>query len=93
MLFVSNNHILLKLRGGKTITLLPNGSIVHQESKIQEMLEDSEYVIGESQMYRGRKTLLFEDQYGDSNEHLQHVTMQFTQDGAAKLVGVFQDYA
>ena len=61
MLFVSNNHILLKLRGGKTITLLPNGSIVHQESKIQEMLEDSEYVIGESQMYRGRKTLLFED--------------------------------
>ena len=29
MLFVSNTHVLLKFRGGKTVTLLSNGSIVH----------------------------------------------------------------
>ena len=29
MLFVTNSHVLLNFRGGKTITLLANGSIIH----------------------------------------------------------------
>ena len=34
MLFVANAHVLLKFRGGKAVTLLSNGSIVHQESRV-----------------------------------------------------------
>lgn len=29
MLFVSNSHLLLNFRGGKSVTLLSNGSIIH----------------------------------------------------------------
>ena len=29
MLFVSNSHVLIKLRGGKAVTLLSNGCIMH----------------------------------------------------------------
>lgn len=34
MLFVTNSHVLLNFRGGKSITLLANGSIIHQESRV-----------------------------------------------------------
>ena len=64
MHFVSNTHILIKFRGGKTVTLLANGSILHQERALQHRLEEAEKVIGESQVYRGHKTLLFQGSYG-----------------------------
>ena len=40
MLFVSNNHVLLKFRGGKAVTLLSNGSIISQTERVQRALEE-----------------------------------------------------
>ena len=63
MLFVSNTHVLLRLRGGKTVTLLSNGNIVHQDERVQYHLEQAKAIIGESQVHRGTKTLLIQDEY------------------------------
>ena len=62
MIFVSNIHVLLKFRGGKAVTLLSNGSIIPQDLRIQGYLENSK-VIGESQIYKGKKTVLLERKY------------------------------
>ena len=48
MLFVSNSHVLLKLRGGKSVTLLSNGSVIYQQKRVQDYFERAEKVIGES---------------------------------------------
>ena len=37
--------------------------------------------------------MLFEDLYGENNEEIRHVALQFTSDGQAKCVGIFNDYA
>ena len=34
MLFVTNTHVLLKLRGGKAVTLMLNGSILPQDFRV-----------------------------------------------------------
>ena len=36
MLFVSNQHILVRFNGGKTVTLRSNGAIVHQPNRVQD---------------------------------------------------------
>ena len=92
MLFVTNSHVLVNFRGGKTITLLANGSIIHQESRIQDNLEKSERVIGESQLYMGKKTVLLEDEFGENNEYIRHIALRFSRRGEARLVGVFDDF-
>ena len=55
-------------------------------------MEKSERVIGESQLYQGKKTVLLEDEYGENNEKMRHIALRFTKRGAATLVGVFDDY-
>ena len=92
MLFVTNHHVLLNFRGGKSVTLLANGSIIHQESRVQDQLEKSERVIGESQLYQGKKTVLLEDEYGENNEKVRHIALRFTKRGQASLVGIFEDF-
>ena len=78
MLFVSNMYVLVKFRGGKSATLMLNGSIIHQESRIKDLLEHSEKVIGESQVFRGKKTVLLEDEFGENNEQVRHIALQFS---------------
>ena len=92
MLFVSNSHVLINFRGGKSVILLSNGSIIHQEKRVQELLEKSERVIAESQLYLGKKTVLLEDEYGEHNENMRHIGLQFNKHGYAQLVGIFEDY-
>ena len=89
MLFVSNTHVLLRLRGGKTVTLMANGSIVPQQPRVQVLLEQNSRVVGESQIYKGRKTVLLEQRYGEGLRLLRYVTLQFAADGVAELVGIF----
>ena len=48
MLFVSNTHVLLKLRGGRAVTLMLNGCILPQLPRVQRYLQDESRVIGES---------------------------------------------
>ena len=47
LLFISNYHILCKFRGGQTVTMLSNGSIVHQNEQVQRRL-DASSIVGES---------------------------------------------
>lgn len=48
MLFVTNTHVLLKLRGGKAVTLMLNGSILPQDFRVQRFLEENSRICGES---------------------------------------------
>ena len=75
MLFVSNTHVLLRLRGGKTVTLMANGSIIPQSSRVQKFLEEHSKVVGESQIYKGRKTVLLEQCYGEGLKTLRYVCL------------------
>jgi len=75
MLFVSNVHVLLKFRGGKAVTLLSNGCILHQTDRVQRFLEENSQVIGESQIYKGKKTVLLEQEYGDNLEYVRMVAL------------------
>lgn len=77
MLFVSNTHVLLRLRGGKTVTIMANGSIVPQLPRVQKLLEENSRVVGESQIYNGRKTVLLEQKYGDSAKQIRYVALLF----------------
>lgn len=89
MLFVSNTHVLLRLRGGKTVTIMANGSIVPQLPRVQKLLEENSRVVGESQIYNGRKTVLLEQKYGDSAKQIRYVALLFQQNGIGQLVGIF----
>ena len=60
MLFVTNNHILIKFKGGKAVTLLSNGNIVSQKAAVQKILDEQSVVVGESQIIKGQKTILLE---------------------------------
>jgi hypothetical protein len=82
-------HILLKFRGGKTVTLLSNGCIIHQTDRVQRLLDTKSKVIGESQIYKGVKTVLLEQAYGDTVELVRLVALQFDKTGLASVVGMF----
>ena len=77
MLFVSNNHVLMKFRGGKTVTLLSNGCIVHQDKRVKRYLEENSTIVGESQISRSKKIVLLEQKYGVENEKSVIVALQF----------------
>lgn len=59
---------------------------------MQDQLEKSERVIGESQLYQGKKTVLLEDEYGENNDKVKHIALRFTRHGKAILVGVYEDF-
>ena len=94
MLFVTNQHVLLKFRGGKAVTLLSNGSVIHQEPRVQDLLEKCEKIIGESQIFRGKKYLILEDEYQDADlkDKVRFVALQFRYTGLAACVGIYEDY-
>ena len=92
MLFVSNNHVLMKFRGGKTVTLLSNGCIVHQDKRVKRYLEENSTIIGESQISRSKKIVLLEQKYGVENEKSVIVALQFNSLGRAQVVATFDEY-
>lgn len=91
MLFVSNNHVLMKFRGGKAVTLLSNGCIIHQTDRVQRILEENTSVVGESQIFKGKKTVLLLQEYGETLEKERFVALQFNSEGLAELVGIFDE--
>ncbi len=91
MLFVSNNHVLMKFKGGKAVTLLSNGCIIHQTDRVQKVLEDNCRVVGESQVYESKKTVLLEQEYGDTLNKSRFVALQFESNGLAQIVGIFNE--
>ena len=93
MLFVSNQHVFIKFRGGKIVTLLSNGSIIHQDDLIQALLEKSTRFLGESQIFKGKKFLLLEEDYGeDARQEVRYVALQFEPTGKARCVGIYESY-
>ena len=83
MLFVSNNHVLMKFKGGKAVTLLSNGCIIHQTDRVQKVLEDNCRVVGESQIFESKKTVLLEQEYGETLNKVRYVALQFESTGLA----------
>lgn len=92
MLFVSNLHVLIKFRGDKAVTLLSNGCILQQEDRIQRYIEEHSKIVGESQIYRGNKTVLFEQKHGDELDKKRHIGLQFNSSGLATRAGIFNDF-
>ena len=59
MFFVTNQHILVKFRGGKTVIYKSNGTIIRQYKRIQEILDkENSYFPSKSVVEYGRKFLL-----------------------------------
>lgn len=74
MYFVSNNHVLIKLRGGTILTLINNGCIIHQPDAVQAYLKiKNSKIVGESQ--GGKKTLILEQKIGKRQDQEQHVAL------------------
>ena len=49
-------------------------------------------MIGESQLYQGKKTIFLEDEYGENKDKVRHIALRFTKRGKATLVGVYEDF-
>ena len=92
MIFVSNNHVLMRFRGGKTVTLLSNGCIVHQDKRVKRYLEENSKIVGESQISLSKKIVLLEQAYGEELEKFRHVALQFNSLGKAQVVAIFDQY-
>ena len=94
MLFISNLHVLVSFKGGKVITLLANGSLIHQQNRVQDLLDSYEKIICESQIFQGKKTVLFEDVYykDQNDEKVRHMILQFNEEGIGEVQGIFYDF-
>lgn len=82
----------MKFRGGKAVTLLSNGCISTQLKRVQDYLEKNSKVVGESQIYRGKKTVLLEQEYGDNGEKSKFVSLSFDSEGLANVVGIYDEF-
>ena len=58
---------------------------------MQGFLEDNSRVVGESEIYRGRKTVLLEQKYGTGLKLLRYVCLQFSSNGLAEVTGIFNN--
>ena len=91
MLFASNNHVLCKFKGGKAVTLLSNGCILYQESRLQRKLDYNSNIVGESVIHNGRKIILLEQKMLEF-ESKKYNMIRFDQFGKAHDQGSFKDY-
>jgi len=91
MLFASNNHVLCKFKGGKAVTLLSNGCILHQESRLQRKLDYNSTIVGESVIHDGRKVVLLEEKNVEFKSKKYNM-IRFDQFGEAHDEGSFKDY-
>ena len=49
-------------------------------------------VVGESQIFRGNKTVLFEQEWGEENEKMRHIALLFDCNGNGEVVGLFNEF-
>ena len=92
MLFVSNNHVLCQFLSGQFVTLLSNGSIVHQKDPVADHFGVNSVVVGESVLEQGKKLVLLEKSEGEGLKNKKFIVVNFGQDGEASEQGVFEDY-
>ena len=74
------------------MTLLSNGSIKGQHFRVQRFLEQDSKVIGESQILRGKKTVLMEQEYGETLDKTRIVALQFNSVGEGIEIGIFDEF-
>ena len=85
MYFVSNQHILVRFKDSKTVTLRSNGTIVNQIQRVQEILDNKNTsVVAATNVEFGKMFLTLFD---SSEKELR--TLVFGSDGKAELVGIF----
>ena len=91
----------MKFKGGKAVTLLSNGCIIHQPNEVKRILDDNSKVVGESQILQGRKIILLKEQFGvesevgehqDDKKKERHIALHYDQEGYATIVGIFNDF-
>ena len=74
------------------MTLLSNGSIVHQQDLVADHLGVNSVIVGESVLEQGKKLVLLEKSEGERLENKKFILVNFGQDGEASEQGVFEDY-
>ena len=85
MHFVSNQHILVRFRGGKTVTLRSNGSIISQRSRVQDILDkESCRIVIQTNVQFGKMFLTLLD-----SEEKDLIVLVFGSDGKGDVVGTF----
>ena len=92
MLFVSNNHVLCQFFNGHAVTMLSNGSILHQENRVADHLGVNSAIVGESVLQRGKKLVLLEKSLGEMFEKKNYILLNFNQNGEASEQATFVDY-
>ena len=85
MYFVSNQHILVRFKDSKTVTLRSNGTIVNQAKRVQDILDNQNAsIVAATNVEFGKMFLTLFD---SSEKELK--TLFFNSYGEAELVGIF----
>ena len=87
MYFVSNQHILVRFKDSKTVTLRSNGTIVNQHQRVQEILDNQNASIVAATDVEFGKMFLTLFIVENNNKELR--TLVFGSDGKAELIGIF----
>ena len=86
MVFVSNNHVLVRFKFKECVTFKSNGSVVNYSNQaVQRKFQDSP-IIGQSFLQDGIKYLSYEYHETDI------IALKFYEKGKMKVVGFCQDY-
>ena len=87
MYFVSNQHILVRFKDSKTVTLRSNGTIVNQHQRVQEILDNQNAsIVASTDVEFGKMFLTL---FIVENNIKELRTLVFGSDGKAELVGIF----
>ena len=74
------------------MTMLSNGSILHQENRVANHLGVNSAIVGESVLQQGKKLVLLEKSQDEIPETKSYILVNFGQDGKASEQGVYEDY-
>ena len=89
ILFVTNQHLLIKFKSGKTIVFLINGIVVPQKEAIQRYFDTSP-IVSQSFVNNGRKTILLRKRHSSQDYFRnQYICIQFQENGLASIIGKF----
>ena len=91
VLFVTNNHVLVKFRFGKIVTFRANGNIVFQSRMVQDYLDSDPKLIPQSAVKRGKRLVALDIKEDIGKRNL--IVLEFTEAGVAECVGIFNNYS
>ena len=87
MYFVSNQHILVRFKDSKTVTLRSNGTIINQHQRVQEILDNQNAsIVAATNVEFGKMYLTL---FIEENNNKEYRTFVFGSDGKAELIGIF----